>query len=956
QRDRAIGDYRAATSLDVGNSRARLNMGVVHLNASRSGLAFTEFDDIERTSTGQGERLLASFNLGVAAATAGELARAEVAFTRALDIITKQGGSRDVAKLVTPAACLANRGLVRFVMKRFSDATADLRGTPVNPTHKTSRILPPPCAGGAVHGGKGATPAVAATATIGTTTFAGGALDTLDCELGRALAEGRLENRSSREAARNRLRKLLRTTRLLPCEVASVRIGLGNLEATKGATGKSDTESTPAAAGTDGDGKEGPLVPPRHLKRQEAMVGAFLTDPEGSCINNGRAVRHFMHAIHTCPTASAAWLNASEALETIIHHGCVSTRDEASGVARQNACSDSVAAAGVGILSATDAPSLALVDAVLSMAPTHQTALRCRATTLARVGRTFEALLAADRLVSAAENAVRVAARKGVDVSSNSTTALRTGQVSAAGRDGRNKTLPWQPVRPATGSGRRLERQQQCSTPAKPAVDACGADTNTNAATGVTTSDAAHTCSTATGDLAGPCGVERNKGVLQGSIGFMRSSKVTVVVGGGLLLTGGGRVNALDIAKSLVLRGCLRQKMGRRDQAEQDYRRALGVCHSRLREIQGHHVDAGLSNDSSHPKGMDRHDEGRNDGIKGGHSYVLEGRGGQWSGFRQDIIPADAASGEKDSVAQAGCSDDPPSLRKTRGRCEGPLDSEVYSNRQEGIREVLKLERLVHHNLTALHIAAVLGTDIRVSLRKAAIAREASEFVATDDKVIATRQPASIRRSAQCRHERWWSSTVLAVASMVSETGWAVPWRDNSTTYGNDHNAMGKIARFQLGSAEIAAAISSGYDTDDDKVCALPTPLSLTGTARSRALLAVRVNLAAAEKIGALSGTGQSQQFRPINQKNRQTCLAQAVASLSSAISLSPVPSPELYIERGGLFAMMDAGVGGKNGRGGEGGGEKARRECANDYGKAAASDFATALWLDLHHLQGQRH
>lgn len=54
---------------------------------------------------------------------------------------------------------------------------------------------------------------------------------------------------------------------------------------------------------------------------------------------------------------------------------------------------------------------------------------------------------------------------------------------------------------------------------------------------------------------------------------------------------------------------------------------------------------------------------------------------------------------------------------------------------------------------------------------------------------------------------------------MVSETSWAVPCRGNNATYSNDDDVTGKTARFQLGSAEIAAAISSGYDADDDKVC-----------------------------------------------------------------------------------------------------------------------------------------
>lgn len=62
-----------------------------------------------------------------------------------------------------------------------------------------------------------------------------------------------------------------------------------------------------------------------------------------------------------------------------------------------------------------------------------------------------------------------------------------------------------------------------------------------------------------------------------------------------------------------------------------------------------------------------------------------------------------------------------------------------------------------------------------------------------------------------------------------------------------------------------------------------------------------------------------------------------AIESISSAIE-SMNTCPKLYIERGGLFAMMDsAGV--RAGGGGVG----------KDYGEAAASDFATALWIDSH-------
>lgn len=71
----------------------------MHLNTSRSGLACAQFDSIERASKGSTERVLAAFNLGVAAATTGELSRAEAAFTRALDTLSTGGASRDISKV-----------------------------------------------------------------------------------------------------------------------------------------------------------------------------------------------------------------------------------------------------------------------------------------------------------------------------------------------------------------------------------------------------------------------------------------------------------------------------------------------------------------------------------------------------------------------------------------------------------------------------------------------------------------------------------------------------------------------------------------------------------------------------------------------------------------------------------------------------------------------------------------
>lgn len=97
-----------------------------------------------------------------------------------------------IMQLITPAACLANRGLVRFAMQRFRGAAEDLGGASLR-SFKAHTI------GGANASDSGVVPTAAGTSGSGMTALAGGALDTLDCEIGRALADGRLDNRASRE-------------------------------------------------------------------------------------------------------------------------------------------------------------------------------------------------------------------------------------------------------------------------------------------------------------------------------------------------------------------------------------------------------------------------------------------------------------------------------------------------------------------------------------------------------------------------------------------------------------------------------------------------------------------------------------------------------------------------------------------------------------------------------------
>lgn len=102
---------------------------------------------------------------------------------------------------------------------------------------------------------------------------------------------------------------------------------------------------------------------------------------------------------------------------------------------------------------------------------------------------------------------------------------------------------------------------------------------------------------------------------------------------------------------------------------------------------------------------------------------------------------------------------------------------------------------------------------------QAAIAREASKFAACQEQATASCtaivRETPVATHLQNKHESWWHSTVLAVAHIVSTTGMgAAPWRGANTMDRSSHNP-GRSARFQLGSAEIAAKVSSGYDDDD---------------------------------------------------------------------------------------------------------------------------------------------
>lgn len=332
---------------------------------------------------------------------------------------------------------------------------------------------------------------------------------------------------------------------------------------------------------------------------------------------------------------------------------------------------------------ATNSPSLILLDSVLAMAPTHHAAMRCRATTLARLGRMPEALDAADQAVSAANVAVRAAKLKHRDAAIASASTERT--------SGDGSTPP-QPSSSATARNNHPGTKRYVVSVSAALTAGCPSST------------AGGGGSDAVGNGGGHRDVQHDPSAVRTSIGFMRSSKATVVAGGGLLLTGGGRADAFDLAKSLVLRGCLRQKTSWWNQAEQDYRRALQICHSILGKLEG-------------PAGALRFDNVDDNGIMAG--------GGQNNGIpgqRRETRSHKGSGGWTDGQVLVGgeggmVDDRQKEFGEWRGRWSS-FDTVNTSGRQDGRCEALKLKSLIHHNLASLHLAAVVGTGTRVSLRK----------------------------------------------------------------------------------------------------------------------------------------------------------------------------------------------------------------------------------------------
>lgn len=328
------------------------------------------------------------------------------------------------------------------------------------------------------------------------------------------------------------------------------------------------------------------------------------------------------------------------------------------------------------------------------MAPTHPAALRCQATTLAGLGRPLEALVSADAAVFAAEEGLRVVQEERLLGNSlpakEGSTATPCPQTTRGGSD---TTVPAIPA---------FEKEAK-EEPVGKVVPATGRG----------------------------CLGER---FCSASIGFMQSSKITVVAGG-LLVTGGGRPGILDVAKGLVVRGCLSQKVGRRKRAEEDYRRALEICHGHME-----HLDHGWNNNNAEPAD---HDD--NDARNAGHAeHRCEGSaaGNQQSfGRRRGSHPRGKASWsrrgrrrylEVDSVddttgnwaPKERLSEHPPHQRESQSHDRGTGTHAIkvppgFRGRpRPDYTAALTLEGLIHHNLATLHMVAVIDADTRASFHK----------------------------------------------------------------------------------------------------------------------------------------------------------------------------------------------------------------------------------------------
>lgn len=328
--------------------------------------------------------------------------------------------------------------------------------------------------------------------------------------------------------------------------------------------------------------------------------------------------------------------------------------------------------------------SLALLDAILAMTPRHYNALRCHATTLAGLGQMSRALAQAHQVVYIGEEAM-LATESKEPPSDKSAVAMNDNvQLSPQMGGVRNDS-----------SGLTSVTETETST-ALP-----------------------HNGRKSTIKLYEECSGEEQPFL---PIGFMPSSKVTVTMGG-LLQGGGGRPDALDFAKGLVLRGCLRQKMDRARHAEEDYRRALEICRGQMKRLSRHANLDYNSIDSS--QGEEPHEDGKNslDGARAGTK--IDDGDEKTQGRRKN--PGNRG-GQRVCFEETKTTSTPGSMGQVKYTLPKLPDNQLsaggkdkyWKGKPPGFRKrhwlhycaILKLESLIHYNLASLHLASVLKVDI----------------------------------------------------------------------------------------------------------------------------------------------------------------------------------------------------------------------------------------------------
>ncbi|CAM9393352.1 unnamed protein product [Chrysoparadoxa australica] len=279
---RAIADLDSVIRIDANCMRAMLNRGVLRLLSSKLPPAIS---DLTRVIEGGMplERLLALSNRAVAHGTYGRLAQSEEDLTLVLEKLhqSKVLGSVSSNSHFIPHGSTAhvNRALVRTVLGRYKealedfDAAADALGV-----NRATAMRWVPCK----RDGQAAS----------------NALQTMDGLLGWAFARAGC---GDLEQSAMQMSNIMRAAALLPAEVVAMRSSLGALVSRLAL--------------------QGPTHRPRKHSIQSMSSSMARNSLQSGQVppTQTKALRHFLHAVHACPTSAVGWLNSTRCLGLMGH-------------------------------------------------------------------------------------------------------------------------------------------------------------------------------------------------------------------------------------------------------------------------------------------------------------------------------------------------------------------------------------------------------------------------------------------------------------------------------------------------------------------------------------------------------------------------------------------------------------------------------------------------------------